>query len=259
MSGVLDRMAKRAMGTLPTVQPLASPHFATPAPVWSENIPEQETNLEIEAPAPRRKSVLSVLRPTETPSPGQNPEALQNDDKAGVLQAHESFPQPERVGTRHARTHSRSIIELKAGNRPSLNHEPAAETERDGEKWVQTKEHTTRAPRIEPEDAESETRAPLPAQLEKQTPAHPAMEIPAREREGHPVTVALGLHRSVARPLSAQPREAATPVEQRTEIQISIGSIELRAPRTETRPQSQPFRPRVTLDEFLRRKPEAGA
>jgi hypothetical protein len=47
------------------------------------------------------------------------------------------------------------------------------------------------------------------------------------------------------------------PAEQKTEIHISIGSIELRAPRTEARPQAAPFRPRVTLNEFLRRKPEA--
>ena len=44
--------------------------------------------------------------------------------------------------------------------------------------------------------------------------------------------------------------------EPKTEIHISIGSIELRAPRTEARPQAAPFRPRVTLEEFLRRKPE---
>jgi hypothetical protein len=45
--------------------------------------------------------------------------------------------------------------------------------------------------------------------------------------------------------------------EPKTEIHISIGSIELRAPRTETRPQPAPFRPRVTLDDFLNRKPGA--
>jgi hypothetical protein len=46
--------------------------------------------------------------------------------------------------------------------------------------------------------------------------------------------------------------------EQRTEIHISIGSIEVRAPRSESKPPAPPFRPRVTLDDFLRRKPEAG-
>jgi len=48
------------------------------------------------------------------------------------------------------------------------------------------------------------------------------------------------------------------PAEQKTEIHISIGSIELRAPRVEARPQAAPFRPRLTLNDFLRRKPEAG-
>lgn len=41
-----------------------------------------------------------------------------------------------------------------------------------------------------------------------------------------------------------------------TEIHISIGSIELRPPRAEAKTQ-QPFRPRVSLDEFLKRKPGA--
>ena len=49
----------------------------------------------------------------------------------------------------------------------------------------------------------------------------------------------------------------AAPAEERTEIHISIGSIELRAPRTEVRPKPAPFKPRVTLDAFLRGKPEA--
>jgi hypothetical protein len=40
-----------------------------------------------------------------------------------------------------------------------------------------------------------------------------------------------------------------------TEIHITIGSIELRAPRTEAK--APPFRPSVTLDEFLKRRPGA--
>lgn len=47
----------------------------------------------------------------------------------------------------------------------------------------------------------------------------------------------------------------AAPAEERTEIHISIGSIELRAPRTEAGPKPAPFKPRVSLDEFLRGKP----
>ncbi len=42
--------------------------------------------------------------------------------------------------------------------------------------------------------------------------------------------------------------------EPRTEIHISIGSVELRAPRLEARRQPAPFRPRVTLDDFLGRR-----
>jgi hypothetical protein len=77
----------------------------------------------------------------------------------------------------------------------------------------------------------------------------------APERSIQVIEPKLGAHRDSARHLEPA---AATP-EQRTEIHISIGSIELRAPRSETKPPAPPFRPRVSLDDFLRRKPEAGA
>jgi hypothetical protein len=227
-------MAKRALGALPTVQPLSSPHFAAP---------------------------VSVAQQRESISPEQNSEAVRDDEESGASQRHKSLPQPERAETRHVQARSQSGSEANAGNRPSLNREPAREPEHGGEKIVQTNEYTIRSPRIEPGDAEVETGAPLPAQLEKEAPAHRTLEISAgdKEEEDRPITAALELHRPAARPLSARQRDAAAPVEQRTEIQISIGSIELRAPRVEARPQSQPFRPRVTLNEFLSRKPEAGA
>jgi hypothetical protein len=62
-----------------------------------------------------------------------------------------------------------------------------------------------------------------------------------------------------ARKDTADAGQLGAPSEQHTEIHISIGSIELRAPQPEARPRTAPFRPQVTLDEFLRRKPEAGA
>lgn len=259
MSGVLDRMAKRALGTLPTVQPLTSPHFAAPAPVWNESMAEPEANLEVEVPAPRRKSVQSISQQAETVLPEPNPEAVGNDEKSGAPQRHESLPQPEGAGTRRAKPENQSEDELNSGNRPSLNRKPALEPAHAGEHVVETKEYTTRTARIEPDVAEVKNGTQLPARLDKQTLALETQEILAREKEDRPVTAALELPRAAARPLPAQQRDAAAPVEHRTEIQISIGSIELRAPRAEAGPQLQPFRPRVTLDEFLRRKPEAGA
>ncbi|HMK91166.1 MAG TPA: hypothetical protein VK446_16225 [Methylocystis sp.] len=62
-----------------------------------------------------------------------------------------------------------------------------------------------------------------------------------------------------ARAAGVPPRlsPAAAPVETKTEIHISIGAVELRAPRPLAPLQTQPFRPRVSLDEFLGRKPGA--
>jgi len=47
------------------------------------------------------------------------------------------------------------------------------------------------------------------------------------------------------------------PPAERTEINISIGTIELRGPKTETRAPVPAYRPRVSLDEFLRRGQES--
>jgi len=51
--------------------------------------------------------------------------------------------------------------------------------------------------------------------------------------------------------------EIVAPEDQKTEIHISIGSIELRAAPAEAKPPAPaPFRPRVSLQDFLTRTPE---
>jgi hypothetical protein len=92
-------------------------------------------------------------------------------------------------------------------------------------------------------DAENQI---LANRRESEQEVHPASSLSPRLPEGRR---ARGEYRS----------EPPQRLEQKTEIYISIGSIELRAPRAETKPAAAPFRPRVTLEDFLRRKPEAGA
>jgi hypothetical protein len=77
-----------------------------------------------------------------------------------------------------------------------------------------------------------------------------------RERQDAEVRDATFRQRPRRAAAAKQPNEAAS-TDEKTEIQITIGNIELRSARTEPRPQPAPFRPRVTLDEFLRRRPEA--
>jgi hypothetical protein len=55
-------------------------------------------------------------------------------------------------------------------------------------------------------------------------------------------------------PIGASESRREQRTEPRTEVHISIGTIELRASRAEARPQPAPFNPRVTLSDFLGRR-----
>jgi len=261
MSGVLERMAKRALGALPSVQPLASPQFATPAVGLRESVPELETDLEIEGP------VRSATQEAENLSPEQSARSRRKREKRGPLPTSELSPQPVRAEARTRQTRIRSLNpnseeltpqpkpegKLNLSNEPSLNSDPALEMEPGDTSFLPPMEHTARAPG---EDANAKTGAPPATEIEEQIVLHKRSEIPVREKEDHPISAARERNRQAT--LRALPGQAAIPVEQKAEINISIGSIELRAPRVDARPQAPAFRPRVSLDDFLHRKPEGG-
>jgi hypothetical protein len=256
MSGVLERMAKRALGALPSVQPLASPHFATPVVGLRESMPELETDLEIEGP------VRFANQKAETLSREQS---AGKREKPGPLPTSELSPQPARAEARTRQTRIQSLNpnsealtpqpkpegKLNLSNEPSFYSDPAPEMEPGDASFLPRMEHTARVPG---EDANVKTGAPPATEIEEQIVLHKRSEIPVRE--DHPISA--GRERNRQPTPRALPGQAAIPVEQKTEINISIGSIELRAPRVDARPQAPPFRPRVSLDDFLHRKPEGG-
>lgn len=261
MSGVLERMAKRALGALPTVQPLTAPLYASPARGLRDSIFDLETNLEIEAPAPRRH------RPSRTQQTQRNPE----------LHDHPQNPDSSRMPAPPVRGETRRAHGRVEDATPSSD-ESREEPRTEARKRAET-EQVVKSDPVEPEHSaasfltskESSTRVSR-MDLDKEPAIDDAdaivSEIEARKTD-------LDDRNSLARvdgPLPAPPelarqampapiarRESATPIDQKTEIHISIGSIELRAPRSEAKPVATPFRPRVTLEDFLRRKPEAGA
>jgi hypothetical protein len=258
MSGVLERMAKRALGALPSVQPLASPQFATPAVGLRESMAELETDLEIEGP------VRSATQKTENLSPERSAGSRRKREKPGPLPTPEFSPQPARTEARNRQTRiqssNRKSEELTPQPGPEsrlgLSNEPSLKTpeiEPGDTSFVPPMEYTARGPG---EDANVKTGAPPATEIEERIVLHDRSEIPVRERQDHPISAARERNRQ-ATP-RALPGQAAIPVEQKTEINISIGSIEVRAPRVDARPQAPPFRPRVSLDDFLHRKPEGG-
>jgi hypothetical protein len=249
MSGILDRMAKRALGTLPSIQPLGLPSHAIASPARETAMPVAEF-LEVDATlagipdeplhAPEKKSQQTSRGPairtdsSEQASSGETKSRKQSGKPPTEVPAEDSAQRTERQA-RHA-----IMPEHSRGSTSVSNHAESA----------QGREHLVDNPGAREDARESMPPAmlPEPEEIERSAPEEPRMPRVEATPHGQP-----------QRPRAAPQSESAAPTPQNTEIHISIGSIELRAPRTETRPQTIPFRPRVTLSDFLRRKPEAGA
>lgn len=257
-------MARRALGVLPTTEPLKPSRFAPAAVSTPETSlgpdPQSglETFLEIEASGPR---------PITTPVP------------RGQTVQNRSFPEPER---REA--------DAAAPLRPRVAPPPPNDVlEPEPERPARPTRLRAVAPKIaaKPADALEEDSKPSGADEAALPPARIAAEdrrplnkaVPRdladapetarmRTRAAHAALAEQAANEPVSRmarrnaPAGRAPRERsrepaapATPVDPKMEIHISIGAIELRAARPAPVSAAQPFRPRVTLEDFLRRKP----
>ena len=278
MSGVLDRMVKQARGVLPTVQPLAVPRYAPASGARRGILAETEAPAEAGENSRRQNPRPRDPRQFEARENVDQRSQAENED---VLYARESSQPPMRARMEGRRSRSRSQdSDARADKGQSRETDPHSETATldavgprqpdetgrqtqrlaAGEERIEAREHEedtsttaeSRALKSDEVDAESAARTtPAPLTLMERTEL--AMEVRNAARiEGNRQGPA-----EQNRPAQVGPPQP--PAEQRTEINISIGSIELRAPRVEARPRQAPFRPQVTLDDFLRRKPEAGA
>jgi hypothetical protein len=246
-------MVKQARGTLPTVQPLTAPRFAPVAGAFIEAFAETEAAAQAmedgrrERPHPRPDE---AREDREDRAPAGSEDAWGGRDRSSLPMRSGEEPQSNRARAEKpdARPEPGKVRERATASAgqpeetgPAETGEPAiraAAIEARREAPVQSARVERRRPESDEGGGEIASRASR-APLGGQERAEPAMEV----RDG-------------ARRDAAERAGAAA--EQRTEIHISIGSIELRAPRAESRPAALPFRPRVTLDDFLSRKPEAG-
>lgn len=221
MSSLLERMAKRARAPLNAAQPLQLPRFA---PRQNDGLPAEEALVGMpeatgDAPEPAGEpgqAPEAVIRPGE-PSPKRNP-------------AHRAEPPPTRVGTLEAPMPEPALPRRKASKarpaprlptpaepRPATSQEPAS---------LPKASDAEERPR--PVDQPAIANAALPPT--KETPG----DRPERRRRGERPAV-----------------EAAA--EPRPEVTIAIGHIEVRGVPEPPRPQARPpFRPRLSLDEFLK-------
>jgi hypothetical protein len=271
MSGVLERMAKRAMGTSAAVQPVTAPRYAPPAVGPRKTGLGLELTAEVEAEAshggreviprggPHRTGELerpgkvhgessAANRAEQAGEQGrQAVRALSRGDwrKSAPVEG-ESEARPERKDdftSRNEMGRERGAIEPAQqgefepadGGRLRLRGVDAAEDRIEAEARNSTASETAGSVvlRYEPERREAAATVAIRKGNQK------VAEMRSAERRGEPTRV----------------RQGATAPE-KTEVHISIGRIEMRAPRVEPGPQPAPFRPRVTLDEFLRRHPE---
>jgi hypothetical protein len=230
MSGVLERMAKRAFGRLPTVQPLIrSIYAAAPVnagePAAPEFLPgkvEAERAVAAPVPDPDRMS-------EPQPAARQRPRAVapEVDEVAGHLNKRAEPVTPQAV--------------RQPPQKPRVEAPPPPPT--------------PLAPQLEPAEASAN-----PEPLDRIASTSPIAELTlAAGASPQPVhigqTTTPPLQRRRSRAVRA---ESAASAEQKSEIHISIGSIELRAAPAEPKPAaSAPFRPRVSLQDFLSRKTEA--
>ncbi len=282
-------MAKRALGALPTVEPRSAPLFAPStaglASAESRDSGIQEVFAETEnssngAANSRRKNQRLPLEESERRSMrDENPElqpmrerfrqtALEHLSADRAISEREvSRPSSRKVeahqevNSQREREPERKVfsLEVQKGTAMRGNRTEETETAESQGAAVQTRAVKAKVADAERSDSLRESIA-TSTKTERNAKIEPAsiddVAMPPTARSN-----AMRQQQSEQRSAARNETKASVPdahAEQKTEIHISIGSIELRAPRVEARPQAAPFRPRVTLDDFLRRKPEAG-
>lgn len=239
MSTVLGRMLQRSRGELQGIEPLVNSQQTRRAlhPQQLEDVAEaalqprkaaappiSHTSASAERPSARLPIANPVGEQAGVPPPLPGSQILGKENPSGLISGAASQEGPARASR-----------ELTAA---ALPHASA----------------TSLGPESNPEERPPLKLVAVEAQAQKAAPGlrdTARMPAPSGNRSPRP-------ERAEPQP-EPQPQQAVE-TEQRTEIHIAIGSIELRAPSApQGQAKAQPFRPGVTLEEFLNRKPGASS
>ncbi len=235
MSGLLNRLVRQARSTLPTVQPLMPARFSgasSPQPETS-SLEWHEQHLAEERSASAQPAPLSSRPQT----PGGHTLRHPGGDDA-----------PTGTITRPEANHDMRASTV-APPRPGLFPSESIQTPNPAATEDESGFAAQSAGR--PSAASQDLAGFVP-----RTSAIPSAETPLPE--GERAEFALEVRTAPRRDPAASPRISEAVPDGRPEIHISIGSIELRAVQPPSRPpQPLPFRPRVSLDDFLRGNREA--
>jgi hypothetical protein len=244
MSGVLDRMVQRVRGGLPAIAPLVrSDRTAAQlgAQLGGAAVPVESHEERVEPVRGDARAIRSagaeVRREDGEPAAREARSATEERQERRERKHIPSTPDGnERVP---ART-SRDGGEARAKRNEIAKGEAAATEESGGER--------KRSASAEEPQEDFEGARDRAAQVETE---ESRIEIPTKAQ--------IRNDGAGTRPGEAHKApEAATGDAERVEIQISIGTVELRAPRPAAppvMPASPSFRPRVTLDDYLKRGP----
>ena len=235
MSGVLDRMVQRSRGNLPAIEPLvrAQQTAAAALPFLME---------ESAAAGSRGRNAASTgrERALREASAGPVPDDVRRD-----------AAQPRQATRKDSRQSEALGVDGVKGAAETDGTPAANEGERDGLNRALLERDIAQEGE-EPRESSIEMRAEkMPAQSEETARESTRTKATVEQRDATP-------NMSAARNEMDGAASAIDEAEH-TEIHITIGSVELRAPRVApVPPKAPPFRPRVTLDEFLKRGAGSG-
>jgi hypothetical protein len=241
MSGVLDRMVQRSRGQLPAIEPLVRGQQTAAAAlplVVEENA----------ATVSRVRNVASEGR--ERALRDEPAAALRDDVRRDVAQARDESRKDSR------RSEALEVARVK-GAAENEGTPAAKDAGQDGRNRAQLE------PMAELRDVAQRSDEPQESSIEMRAEKMPAK---SDETAGESIRTKAEVEpRAATQDAPAGRDEAGNAVSamdsaEHTEIHITIGSVELRAPRVAPAPPKPPaFRPRVTLDEFLKRGTGSGA
>jgi hypothetical protein len=236
MTSVLERMVQRARGPLSSLEPLSPLAFGPRPELWTspggiETVASEPAPAHRPAPDRRRTAERSSWRPSGDPSRGEDP-------PIGVHAATVAMAPPEPAVMHDAPTPA-TTPDIDA---PSHSQPPAVR----GETGVSGP----------PSRGDDRHEAPPRAVIEPASRIPAAMPDPEPAADGPAAMTRDGSDRTPGNSAHQTPGDSADQASGDgsggSEVTISIGHIVVHAAPAIERPRAQPpFRPRVSLEEFL--------
>jgi hypothetical protein len=232
MSEILQRMIARARSPLSSVEPLHAPRFVE-GPAGGETLPIEHTNVE------------EIIPDAITAFPGASKEGTTAPEIQAT--ATNGVARTPGDGSKTALSLSTEQQLGSVGNSKILEVGRELQSVSPSETRPENKAQPSRKEEVEtrPERA-ADKRVPVETATAR-NPVVPKAEpsLPPRQEPTFPRTRGKG---------SANPEVEARTVNREPIVTISIGQIEVRAAQTVERPRKAPFRPKVSLADFLSRK-----